>query len=301
MKNDYPFYFRDSVFSIAYENYTKNSGEKSITKCIASVLWNIKHLGNYGFSARYAIDRMQGMLKTNRSVSRFHSDHIDDMINANEQKIVHSENYGVSQSDYVESIGESLDVGSEPVRKTAVKLDLEQQIYSAVYDFVTGLNVLVLSNLRRKIDAGIIKLVENCAKIKTEREYFRNLFVAFKKSDYFKELEKNGAKIKLDKKQFLVYVYACFYPKNTFFNASINLKGGIIEEGETSRDLITRRVERIKRTQKTTDETVSKANNPEIEKLKNELARLLSKKQGKIRKAQLKKDYADYLDFINND
>jgi hypothetical protein len=227
MRNEAPFYFRDTVFSIAYEKYISHGGEKSITREIASVLWTIRHLRNYGFSLVYAFDRLQGMLKTNRSVSTFHSDHIDTMINAYEQESEYRENYGIAQSDYRTAIGDSFDTAKES-DNIGVTVTLDQLLYNAVYDYITGLSPLVISRLRRKAGQGFAYFTTGGAHDKNYMEYSKRFFNGFLRKGYIGRIRTVYSRANVSKKEFLAYAYLCFYPHSATFTTSVDLRAGIL-------------------------------------------------------------------------
>jgi hypothetical protein len=245
MRNEPPLYFRDTVFSIAYEKYVNHKGEKSIAREIANVLWTIRHLRNYGFPVQYAFDRLQGMLKTNRSVSMFHSDHIDAMINAYEREAEYKENYGVVQSDYVQPIGDTLSVTDES-ESIGVTITLDQLLYNAVYDYITGLNVLVISRLQRKADMGFKYFTMGGAYDDAYKIYSHRFFNGFLRKGYIGKIRSSYSKANLTKKEFLAYAYLCFNPNTVTFTTSIDLRAGILSPGVVEKPAEALKVELIK-------------------------------------------------------
>jgi hypothetical protein len=177
---------------------------------------------NYGFSVSYALDRLQGILETNKTQKKFYSSHIDDMIFLHDEKVSFTDDHHVSESDYSAPMGESCDFAYEKT-DDQIGLELDQFYFDSIFSWVDGFSATTFANLFTRVSNGLDRFIFDCTRQGKNGVYATNLFSAYKKF----MLADCGFTVELTKKQFLCYVFACFYPTNRYFTTSINLKGKI--------------------------------------------------------------------------
>jgi hypothetical protein len=230
LPNKAPLYYRDSVFAIAWEKHYNNLGKRGIVRELASTLWMIRHLGLYGFSRRYAIERLQGVLKTNKLESMFHSSTVDDMINNYEREAVYYEEHTAQESDYYESFG----VSANPTQANETKvmaLSLEDQLRYEVHGYLDGLSKVVKARIERYVDRGMCAFIRNDTDpslVNGVKIFTTRLFHGYVKHVGLTMADFDGI---MAKRMFLTYVYTYYrrldaYGVAAHYTDSIDLAHG---------------------------------------------------------------------------
>jgi hypothetical protein len=231
LTNTAPLYFRDSVFAIAWEKHHRNLGKRGIVRELASTLWMIKHLRLYGFSAQYAIERLQGVLKTNKLDSMFHSETIDSMINNYESETQHNEEHVVKESDYAPTFGTAVDPAQIDNGSNGVVIPLNRQLELEIHAYIAGLSKLIQARIERYADMGVYVFISNGitkSDIKGLDNFTNRLFHGYIKHTGLDMSDFDGI---LSKRMFLMYVYTYYRPIDVegitaHYTDSINLSRG---------------------------------------------------------------------------
>jgi hypothetical protein len=211
--NKAPIYERDSVFAIAWEAHYKNLGKRGIVRELATTRWMIRHLGLHGFKKQWAIEKLQGVLKTNKINAMFHSETIDDMIINREAEIAHDEKYGVTESDYSRSFGESVNP-AQLEANNGVAVSLEDREKADIYAYLDGLNKLIKARIERYVDMGMYTFISGDdfkGPIPTVNNFNKRLY-----RGYLKHQGLTVTDSLLSKRAFLTYVYTYYRPINAY-------------------------------------------------------------------------------------
>jgi hypothetical protein len=163
LSNKAPLYFRDSIFSIAWEKYQAHSGSKTIIHEIRSTLWRIKHLKAYGYDTATALEHLQGMNKTNKVIGEFTAANIEELEANYDISVEHEVEYSVAQSDYNHAIGydnETIDALNYNMKHVTLAYDIphsalqivgDKELYKAIAEYIMGLKVSVVNKLKDKV------------------------------------------------------------------------------------------------------------------------------------------------------
>jgi hypothetical protein len=243
LPNKPPLYFRDSVFAIAWELHYANLGKRGIVRELASTMWMIGHLKRHGYSAQYAIERLQGVLKTNKIDSMFHSETIDAMINNYEREAAHKENYHIAESDYSQSIGESVNPASYASEQDHIALEKAKR--DSVDNYLDGLSVLIKSRIERYVGMGMYSFISNDtvkSPILGMDNFTSRLFRGYLKHEGLSAKIAEGS---MSKRMFLTYVYTYYRPLDAYGIAAHYTDSINMSNGKLGRNLV--KVEKIRR------------------------------------------------------
>jgi hypothetical protein len=231
LPNTASLYFRDSVFAIAWEKHYSNLGKRGIVRELASTLWMIKHLRLYGFSTQYAIERLQGVLKTNKIESMFHSSSIDDMIRNQELEACHTDEYAITESDYAQTFGEAVNPAQSTDISSGAVIPLDRQLEFDVHAYLEGLGKLIKARIERYVDMGMYAFIISArvgSPVKGVDNFTNRLFHGFIKHEGLTVSDFDGI---LSKRMFLTYVYTYYrkldvYGVTAHYTDSFNLTQG---------------------------------------------------------------------------
>jgi hypothetical protein len=203
---------------------------------------------------------MQGITKTNKTIATFTAADIDELVANNEIAIEQEIEHGVAQSDYAQTIGESVNPAYEKPKNT-MQVVTDIPLYNLINDYIMGLKVVVRNRLKDKAQTTDLytfeKNTDHAWRKLTGRFYRGFLEYAYGNNKelatrHIKDIRNNaprGSKQKLvdfDKQQFLAYAYIALggtVPPNVKF---MGITNSIMITSGRLNGMVRPRVERIK-------------------------------------------------------